>query len=141
MKLNIIPAEGWANYSAQAHLVCFNEIRDPSMDRIDYALVVTDENDLPLVYATIRETDSESAYMQYGGAFPSSKGTPKSLAGYLLMIEHLKSNYKRISTLIENRNTPMLKFAMKAELVIVGLRVIQKSILLEHYWENEPCGT
>lgn len=134
MKLVKIPASEWAKYSADAHRIVFDEVRLPKLDRIDFALVIEDEG-IPQTYMTIRETDSETAYMQYGGAFPSAKGTPKSLAGYLMSLDYLSKHYKYANTLIENTNTPMLKFALKGGLKIIGLRNFKGHVLLEHIVE------
>lgn len=135
MELKILSSSEWLQISEAAHLVCFNEVRPSGMERIDYALVV-EKDGIPLGYATIRETDSESVYLQHGGALPSAIGTTTSFSCYLLVVNYLMENYQRISTLIENTNTPMLKFAMKAGLRIVGIRNIRNSILLENFWER-----
>jgi hypothetical protein len=128
MRLN--PIE-WKDFSAQAHVVCFDEVRPPDLDRIDFALIAGDESG-PVAYMTCRELDAESVYMQYGGAFPESRGTVKSFKGYTLMIAELAKNYVRASTLIENKNSPMLKFASKVGLIIIGMRTFKNQILLEH---------
>lgn len=131
MKVVALSPDEWQQMSAEAHLVCFGERRDPSMDRIDLVLMAVDEE--PLAYMTIRELDSETAYLQYGGAFPSAKGTTTSFRSYMAMLEHLKmAGYKRAGTYIENTNKPMLKFAMKAGWTITGLRTFEGSVLLEH---------
>jgi len=120
----------WKKMSYNAHLTCFGEFRDPELDRIDYALLVVDD-EAPLAYCTVREVDKATAYMQYGGAFPSL-AKYKVLSAYLLMMKHLAGNYIRGTTLIENTNLGMLKMAMKAGWLIKGLRVFDQSILLEH---------
>lgn len=131
MKVVKFTSEQWSKYAETAHLICFDENRPADMNRIDFALVV-EEDSVPLCYTTCREVDSETVYMQYGGAFPSAKGTIKSYAGYGLIIEHLLHNYANITTLIENKNTVMLKFAMKVGFLITGLRNYKNTVLLEH---------
>jgi predicted regulator of Ras-like GTPase activity (Roadblock/LC7/MglB family) len=133
-----IPSAEWQQYSEQAHLICFNEHRAADMNRIDFALVA-DLDGVPQAYMTCREVDSETVYMQYGGAFPSAKGSIKSFRGYEAMLKWLASNYKYGTTLIENTNTAMLRFAMQAGLRIIGVRNFKQSILLEHFAEFEKA--
>ncbi|MNY47228.1 hypothetical protein D3C86_1824810 [compost metagenome] len=108
------------------------------MNRIDFALM-TELDGVPLSYMTCREVDEETVYMAYGGSFPSAKNTALSFQSYQAFIEYLSTKYKRATTLIENTNFPMLKFAMKEGLVITGLRNFKGSILLEHSieWNKE----
>jgi hypothetical protein len=135
MKLEIFPSDEWKALAQNAHLACFGEIRDPAMNRIDYALMAADDG-TPCAYMTCRELDSESVYMQYGGAFPGTKGTIKSLQSYAMFLRFLSEKYKRGTTLIENTNHPMMKFAMKMGLNITGVRYFKENgetkILLEH---------
>lgn len=122
--------EQWKELSEQAHLICFNEIRPASVDRIDFALMAVDENKIPLSYMTIREVDSETAYLQYGGSF--KPGSVHSFRSYELMLNRLKEEgYLRLQTYIENTNTTMLKFALKAGWLITGIRTFEGSILTE----------
>lgn len=134
MKVVYMPADQWKQYSEQAHLICFSEHRPADMNRIDFALVA-DVDGVPQTYMTCREVDSETVYMQYGGAFPSAKGSIKSYRGYEAMLARLADAYKYGTTLIENTNTPMLRFAMQAGLRVIGVRNFKQSILLEHFIE------
>lgn len=136
MELVKLSSSEWHNFSQEAHLICFNEEMSRELNRIDFALVSHEEG-LPLAYTTCREFDAETIYMQFGGAFPSAKGTMKSFQSYMKILEALKSHYKRATTLIENKNIPMLKFAMKAGFLITGLRHYKGAILLEHLLEWE----
>lgn len=136
MKVVKLSSDEWKMYAEDAHLICFNERMSAELNRIDFALVVH-EGDVPLAYTTCREFDANTVYMQFGGAFPSVRGTLKSFQCYMKMLEALKSHYKRATTLIENNNIPMLKFAMKAGFLITGVRYFKGSVLLEHLldWE------
>lgn len=116
----------WKLVSEDAHLVTFNELRPCDMNRIDFALVVWNEN--PLGYMTCREFDSETIYISYGGAFEKSF---KVLEGYKAMIKSLKETYKRATTLIENNNIPMLKMAMSQGFLVTGIKNFKNQIYLE----------
>ena len=123
----------WEKMSEEAHLICFNEIRPKSCNRIDYTLMVVDtRTDKPVSYITVKEYDDETVYWQHGGSFPGSTGIPAWKA-YNLCIDWSKGFYKRIFTLIENVNVPMLKMAMKAGFRIIGTKTISNGIMVEHY--------
>lgn len=131
MNLMVFPKAEWDKYAEYAHLVCFDEHRPKEMNRYDFALVA-EEDGKPLTYMTCREFDSETIYMAYGGSFPSAKGTIKSFRAYELCLEYLSKQYSQGTTLIENDNYPMLKFAMKQGLKVIGVRSFKDSVLLEH---------
>lgn len=136
MNVQKIEKEVWGSYFSElAHKICFEERKPASRDRIDYALLVVDSNDSPCGYITVRELDSETCYWQFGGVFPGTIGTTKSFKAYKACIEWSRGKYKRVSTLIENQNSAMLKFAAKVGFLIVGIRNYHGTVLLEHVME------
>lgn len=126
----------WREFSENAHFVCFGKHKPAEWDRIDFALLVVDE-EKPMGYVTCREIDAETLYWQFGGAFPGTRDTHRSFRGYQAFVDYCKPKYKRISTLIENDNLVMLKMAMKVGYRIIGVRSFKGSILLEHLLEFE----
>lgn len=136
MELVHLDAVEWSKYAEDAHLSVFNEKRPSDMNRIDFAILSV-ENKVPQTFMTARELDSETIYMQYGGSFPSAKGTVNSFISYSMIVDYLLTKYKRVTTLIENTNHAMMKFAMKKGLNIIGMRTFKGQIFLEHLIENE----
>jgi len=134
MRIDVYSPQEWSKHATLAHMLVFNEFRPSEMNRIDYALVIMDE-DKPLGYMTIREVDSETCYIQYGGAFHDTKNSTMSFKAYNMLIDWLSNKYKMCTTLIENSNLVMLKFAMKVGFKIIGLRNFKNQILLENYIE------
>lgn len=135
IQIDVIKPEHWQRMSEKAHLVCFDKHKPKEMDRIDFALLAVKDGEDLLGYLTCREMDSETLYWQFGGAFPGTKSTSVSFSVYKLFVVYSKQNYKRVTTLIENDNTVMLKMAMKVGFKIVGLRNYKGLILLEHLLE------
>lgn len=123
--------EQWAPMSALTHVVCFGDQRDAALDRIDSAIVVTDENGLPSAYMTLIEFDRDTVYIQHGGAFPAHAKSVYVLPGYKLMIEHLREKYRRVITKIHNTNITMLKLAMAGGFLITGVSVWNNKTILE----------
>lgn len=128
-------AKEWASVSEEAHRIAFGTIKPASMDRIDFAILVTKE-DVAVGYITCRETDNKTLYWQHGGAFPGTKDSIYSWPAYALCMDHCQGmGYDRVTTLIENTNLVMLKMAMKVGFKIIGVRNYKGAILLEHLKE------
>ncbi len=130
MRIEKLSPEDWSKISEAAHLVAFGTHKPVAQERIDYALVCVEGSDLK-GYLTAKEMDGETVYWQWGGAFTGTKGTHYTIKGYLGFVEWTKAHYKHVQTRIENTNTAMLHFAMKAGFKIVGMRHSQGSTMLE----------
>jgi hypothetical protein len=133
-----IMSEKWAELSERAHLIVFNELKKPEMDRLDFALLVESASGEPMQYAECRELAKGSLFLQYGGSFPGTKGSIKSVRCLEEIIEWCEfASYKRISFLVENTNEAMLKLAMRMGFLITGIRMHKGNVLLEHVLELE----
>lgn len=137
MRIEKIEKDNWKKFSESAHLICFKENRAHSLDRIDFALLAINDIDIPCGYVTCRETDSETLYWAFGGAFPSVKGTINSYRCYEDFIKWTAARYKRVYTLIENTNSPMLRMAAHVGFFVVGIKNFHGQVLLEHMMEFE----
>lgn len=126
-------AATWAKEWAElAHKISFDEKRPGDMNRIDFALlVINKEKNEPAGFCTVRELDNESIYWQYGGAFPGTIGTVYVAPIYDALIDWCKKKYKRISTLVSNKNVPYLKLCMKYGFRIIGVRLFQGEVYVE----------
>lgn len=136
MEIVYLTKDQWLDYTDKAHELCFGETKHSEIERCDYALVAV-KDDVPLMYATIKEIDALSAYMQRGGAFPSVKGTASSYKAFELILAYLKQGYPCVTMRVENNNTSMLRFAMKAGFLIDGISYYKNKIFLEHLLENQ----
>lgn len=124
------PSE-WDLFAEDAHKIAFNEIRKPDMNRISYALLLT-ENKVPLAYATVRELDAETAYWQHGGVFPPAEKTVSAVKCYLKVLSYcVDAGYKRVTTYIENTNKAMLKMAITIGFIPMGVRYFKQQIFVE----------
>ncbi len=136
MRIEKLTPQQWSYLSETAHLTVFGKLKPATFDRIDYALLVVDAEKKPLSYLTARELDHESVYWQFGGSFPETIGTTASLTNFRACIGYTKElGMKRISFLVENDNTAMLKLAMREGFKIVGIRNFKGTVLLEHLLE------
>lgn len=133
--LEKISPEEWSKLSSAAHKISFSHERSPDVDRIDYALLVRNDSEL-CCYATIIELDKDSVYMQHGGSFPNAAKGVVSVKGYFMFTNWLKEHYQTISTRIFNKNHPMLKLALAADLDPVGMDVMNGMVFLNCLWER-----
>lgn len=130
MQSYFLTKDEWKDYSKAAHELAFNEQWNPEIERIDYAMLLVNEED-PVAYVTLKETGEHSVYIQYGGAFQNIKGTTLSYKAFARMIHDLQKKYKRITTLVENNNWGMLKFYWSTKFRVTGLRYFKSAIFLE----------
>lgn len=137
MRVERFEKEAWKKFAESAHLICFKENRPLGLDRIDFALLAITDSNTPAGYVTCRETDRDSAYWQFGGAFPSIKGTALSYRAYESFLGWMMSRYLRVYTLIKNDNKPMLRMAASVNFKIVGIKLFHEEVLLEHLIERE----
>lgn len=135
LSVNKMNEKEWRPFADHAHLICFKESNRSLIEKIDFALlIINNDIDQPVSYITCKEFDSETVYWQHGGAMPGSIGIP-AFRSYEAAIKWTREKYKRIFTLIENTNTRMLKMAMKVGFVIIGVKNISGSIMLEHLFD------
>lgn len=133
IEVKIVPPQEWKEMAENAHLAVFNEGWDKELERVDFALVTVLKRTNTIVsYLTAQVVSQDTVYMQYGGAFESYKGTAIVYVSFSKMIELLKREYKKLTTLVGNSNYPMLKFYMKENFVVTGIRYFKGSIFLEN---------
>lgn len=135
MEVLRIEKEEWKDeFSENAHSAGFKKFKDASLERIDYALIAIEGDNLT-AYMTCRELDGESIYWQFGaslGEYRHSLTAWKAFGGF---VRYAKEYYKRASMLIENDNIAMLKMAWKSGFRCTGIRYFKDNILLEHSLE------
>lgn len=133
MRFEIVSAEQWEQLSEDAHLIAFDKRRPTGTDRIDYAGIAEDDGGQVVGYITVHEIDSDNLYWQFGGAMPGAARTSKVFEAYMGFIDWTKrAGYANIFTLIDSHNIPMLRLAMKAGFRIVGVRLHDGHVLVEH---------
>lgn len=132
MKVEKLSKEQWDILSYDAHVAVFKEKRPVQSNRIDYALLCTDDYKKIQGFVTIREIDHESVYWQYGGTLEQFRSTPVTFKGYCLFAERcFEEGASSISTLVENSNTPMLKLALKIGFLVIGTKAHEGKIYLD----------
>lgn len=133
-RLEKVPPTEWNKLAEDAHLICFQERRPSSANTFDFALVCFDEKEI-FSYATIVETDSETAYMQHGGAMPNIKSSIHVKRVYHETVSWLKERYKKITTRVKNTNVAMLKLAFSEGLLVQGVICYPEGVFLQLGWD------
>ncbi len=131
---SFLKKEEWIRFSQDARLCVFDEIIDADQERLDFALIIADaDTNKPIQYACFTEGDKYTLYLSYGGTFPPYRNTIYSFKAFLHMLEYLKKRgYTDLNFHTRNDNVSMLKFAMKTNFKIVGIKMIGTKIFLEH---------
>lgn len=131
VRIQKLDSQKWETLSEDAHRAVFGELKPKHFDRISYVFLALDD-DKPVGYVSIRETDHETVYWQFGGAFDWARNTSTPVRCYDAFIETQKSlGTKRVTTKIENTNITMLKLAMSRGFLILGSGYYQGSVLLD----------
>lgn len=131
-----IDKETWKRMAHDAHISVFDEHINPEKEVIDYALITVDsETDDLIQYVTIREFDKDSGHWFWGGSFPKYRGSIKAHRSMDALLGFMKAKYKKMSYLTGNTNFAMLKFGIKNKFQIVGTRLADGGLLLEHVLE------
>jgi len=114
--------EEWQPLAETAHSALFGTHRPASLDRSTYTIFLTGDNDAPLAYVQVRETDADTVYWQYGGVFADVPRT-QTLALYKALLGAQRSRgTKRLVTGVSNKNNVYLKTCMKMGFTIIGTR-------------------
>lgn len=126
-----ITSEQWDKLKHDAHVAVFAEL--PGTERVDFALItVKKDTDEIVQYVTIREYDSESIHWFYGGSFDKFKGTITAYRSMDALLSWARQNYKKLSFFTANTNFAMIKFGVKHNFQITGMRLVSNGLLLEH---------
>lgn len=134
--IEILTPSDWRGMAESAHLVTFGTYRPSEMDSSDGVLLFV-EDLIPKGWITFKIMDRDTVYWQYGGTFPEARGF-KTLKMYEEAIKRTKStDFKRITTKIENDNVAMLKLALHAGFRVIGVSVAQGAVLCELRLEFE----
>ena len=138
IKVEPITAEDWKRFSEMAHIAVFDKDKPKELERIDYAILVVDEKeDCPIGYVTCKELDGDTVYWQYGGFFKDFQKSIKVVHSIKKVRDWCFERYKTIATRVENTNFPMLKIYMSLQFRIVGLRVYNSGVYLEHLLDRK----
>lgn len=135
IKVEVVKPHDWAAITNLLHHCVFGSHLKPDQERISFALLGRKDDEV-LGFVTCLETDSNTLYWKFGGTVPGARQTSMSWLLYQRFVNLCKEKYERITTLIENDNITMLKMAMKVGFRIIGVRIYNGQILLEHLLER-----
>lgn len=138
MKIHKLSSEQWKGLSKSAHMAVFNKVRPPEVDRSDFVYFVT-EDDKPFGYISVKEMDSSTAYLQFGGVVPDKRGSVKTYKGFVSVLEEL-AEYKNLTCFVENTNRVFIKMLLQLGFLVVGTRTLNKKIFVDFIKEENKHG-
>lgn len=126
MRLNteIFRKAYWQEYEEAAHRELFGEDYIEEAKDYDLVILVTTEDGEKFFYSTVKELDSQSAYMNFGGMFKLFRGKGGGQRGFHEVVCCLKERYKRIGFTCRTKNFPMIKLGLNEGFVIIGMRLV-----------------
>lgn len=117
--LHRLTQQEWKEISQNAMRVSFAVNREPTEEDCDNAFLLTDENETPMAFATLKKRRGNVAYLAFGGVFPVYQG--KNIATeYLDALLGFLSMYKAIVVRIQVSNIIMLRLALKYDFIPTG---------------------
>lgn len=130
MEFKKLPKEHWALLARNSNIAVFGEQMDPKDERIDFTYVAL-EDDKMVGFVSCQERDADSLYIQYGGLVKPKQGQGFGSEGFPNLLAMIASEYQRVGLLVENTNMPMLKMALGAGFLVIGMRNFKGKVLLE----------
>lgn len=139
MKPLYFTREQWKErYSKSAYESVFGETADLSESLFDYAFVVVDEHECPIIYTTIKQLSEKSLYIEHGGSFPDYRGSRKVLPAFKMLIDAwYNGGADRISLSTLATNVAMQKLALSAGFLPCGMFHNDKGLFLQYYQVKE----
>lgn len=128
--VEVLSGHQWQKLSESIHSVVFGEVGRAGLERADHALIVEVDGQMG-GYFTCKVMDRDTLYIQYGGVFPGFEKSVHVLPGYRAMVDFARGSFKNIWTRIENKNTPMLKLALKLGFVPTGVSQFKDKLFVE----------
>lgn len=113
-----------------AHMAIFGEFKDRKSNRFDFVILVEEEvrtqllkqeERVPVGLMACKEIDAESVWILYGGAFEKFRKTSIIVPGFHMMIDFLRTKYKRVRIDSKTSNIAMIKLAYSKGFEIVGV--------------------
>lgn len=132
----IVDRKDWQNVGKDSHLAVFGSNITDAVDGVDFVLFFVSHDDVPLGYITCREEASDRVYLQYGGAYPSAKGSALPVQMHREACKILATKYKYLRTKIHNENTPMLKLALHNGFIVTGVSFWEGKLYCDMAKEN-----
>jgi len=138
MIISKVPAKEWKTFSKGAMAEMFSVTNSLEWELIDFVLVGRDEKTDGLVgFITCKETAAYALYWEYGGLFPEHQGRGQVVKLIRQAIDWAKERYKLVYFLVKQDNVPMHKLALAVGFLIMGIRHINGTILVEYILEFE----
>lgn len=115
-------------------MICFGENRPAHLNRHHFVMAAFIEKEV-MGYTTCLEMDSETVYLQHGGAFPNYEKSLFVMQAYQAMLKELEKIYTRVWTRVKNTNIVMLKIALKMGFLITGIYQFKGDTFVELHLE------
>jgi hypothetical protein len=132
LTLKILTPSEWAEIAEVARLKSFGDFRPASFDRIDFAMLLLDDQNRPVGYANGSALTADTWHMKYVAAFHRDVGIHVMGDFDPIVHGHLRAlGFRRVLTHISPENLPALRFTMKLGYRICGYANFANEPLVE----------
>lgn len=124
------------NFQNDAYKKVFEDDDTSSMDRslFDHAFVVVDDKtEMPIIYNTIKQSSTDSVFIEFGGSFPEYRGSMKVKPAFKILLDMYKNGGAKVVHLnTKNTNVAMQKLALSTGFTQFGVHLSAGNLFLEY---------
>lgn len=135
-KAEIISKISWEPLRDKVHQDCFGKDFLDDYKAYHFVVAVKDEAGEIVSYTQVKELDGESAYMTFGGTVAKHRNQGSGYKNFGAMVNVLKQKYKFVGVTTKTTNVGMIKLALNAGFLIIGMRLINGIPNLEFLLER-----
>lgn len=138
MKLlaSVITKEQWKAVERESHADLFGDEYGELFKEYNFVVLVTLGPDM-VCYATIKELDGDTAFLNFGGTFRRYRGQNLTSQCLEKILACLKPQYKYIGFCCRTKNIAMIKVGLNNGFQMIGMKLILGLPNIEFLFERE----
>ncbi len=133
MEAQYLTPDQWSQIEKSAVGASFGHWDEGMGAPLSYALLMVDAQNTPRGYVTAQLHGPRTVYWKFGAALFPTQGSIVVRNALLQLIDREKlMGRTKIHTFIENTNTRMLRMALSVGFRVVGVRLSESAVLVDH---------
>ena len=135
MKVQAFTRSDWLDkFAKDAYSTVFERNFDEVKKSLfDAAILVVDDNECPISFATYKQLTEDSVYLEHGGSFPDYRNKPEVKPSFQEMLKFLQLiGAKQITLSTRNENVPMQRLALSSGFIPTGMHMIPDGLFIQY---------
>lgn len=124
LKAEVIEKTKWDQMCESYLKDSFGTLVNEDYENYSFCILVKTEGDTPHTYAMVRELDSETAYLTFGGVTKDFRGQGDSYFAFTEIVSLLNKMYLRVGFSCRSNNTGMIKVGLNEGFEITGMQTV-----------------